>query len=481
MARQHPYPGASGSGRAGHPPRSQRRPETRASASKRSAGLLGLELKSLWDATMRQPASVWLICIYFGFEYVRPQSIYPALSGLPLGQVALVATLVAWFAEGMKTRKWIPLDGLVATFSVVVLLSSVTAVDPGLAFSELKVFINWILVYFLVTNVVDRRIAYYLFFGAFLLFSLKMSQHGTRTFVMRGFRFASWGAAGSPGWFQNSGEFAIQMCIFLPLSYYFAQALKERVSRWKYVLLLVVPVTALISVVASSSRGGQIGAAGVILFMILQSKHRIRGLVVAGAVLFAMWQVVPPEQKARFDAMGSDQTSQSRLTYWEDGLEIMNQYPVLGIGYKNWLPYYNRRYGGQQLSHNIFIEAGSELGYAGLVAFLLLIGGTFYTNLQTRRLSAGLGEWESFFRSAAYGLDAALVGFMISGFFVTVLYYPFFWVNLAMTAALHVAARRERHIQTSIDVRNRSGMGKTFRRRRSARRRTYEQSTRKVG
>jgi hypothetical protein len=40
----------------------------------------------------------------------------------------------------------------------------------------------------------------------------------------------------------------------------------------------------------------------------------------------------------------------------------------------------------------------------------------------------------------AHGLDAALWGYLASGFFVTVLYYPFFWINFAMTVALHRAA-----------------------------------------
>jgi hypothetical protein len=40
----------------------------------------------------------------------------------------------------------------------------------------------------------------------------------------------------------------------------------------------------------------------------------------------------------------------------------------------------------------------------------------------------------------AHGLDAALIGYLASGFFVTVLYYPFFWINFAMTVALHRAA-----------------------------------------
>jgi hypothetical protein len=34
-----------------------------------------------------------------------------------------------------------------------------------------------------------------------------------------------------------------------------------------------------------------------------------------------------------------------------------------------------------------------------------------------------------------------LIGYLVSGFFVTVFFYPYFWINFAMTAALHRVAR----------------------------------------
>ncbi len=88
------------------------------------------------------------------------------------------------------------------------------------------------------------------------------------------------------------------------------------------------------------------------------------------------------------------------------------------------------------------MQAGSELGYTGLLVFGLLIFYTFVINARTRNLARQLPE-RGFLVGMAHGLDGALVGYLVSGFFVTVLYYPFFWVNLAMTVALHKAARHE--------------------------------------
>jgi len=420
--------------------------------------LLYLQVSDLWAAAKSQPLSVWAIIIYFLFEYVRPQTIYPAIDFIPWAEGALAATIILYSLEGMKARRLIGLDGLLGLFSLVLLLSSLTAVYPSASFAAFKVYVNWVLVYVFLTLIVDTRTKYLLFYIAFLLYSLKMSQHGTRTFISRGFSFASWGATGAPGWFQNSGEFAIQMCIFLPLSYYFARGVRHRVQKWKYWLLMIMPGTALISLIASSSRGGQLGGACVILFMILQSRHRVRGIVVAILVLAAMWQIMPVPQKERFNTMGSDKTSVSRLTYWRRGRDIADDFPLLGIGYNNWMPYYTTHYGEGQLPHNIFIQAGAELGYSGLAAFFLMLVGTFVTNFKTRKLLSRIGDddWAPLLRTMAFGLDAALVGFVASGFFVTVLYYPFFWVNLAMTATLYLVVLRELRRKQSRSTRARS-------------------------
>ena len=116
----------------------------------------------------------------------------------------------------------------------------------------------------------------------------------------------------------------------------------------------------------------------------------------------------------------------------------MAEYPLLGIGYRNWLTYYRRHYNPTgELVHNIFLEAGAEMGYSGLAAFIAGILATFLMNWRTRR---AIRRREGFPARLQYylahGLDGALVGYMVAGFFVTVLYYPFFWINLAMTVVL---------------------------------------------
>jgi len=393
---------------------------------------------SIWRFIRTQPASFWLLNIYLMLEYVRPQQVWESLDILPWAFLTLVLTVAALFMEGRSMRLNTSASALLMVYTVVLVLSSVMAVRPAAAYAKWELYFSWVLIYLLITNIITTEKRFFVFSLAFLLYSFKMSQHGFRSWMMSGFSFTDWGVTGAPGWFHNSGEVGIQMCIFLPLSVEFILALRRHWGRYTRLFFYLFPTTAVATIVASSSRGALIGGAALALWWVARSKHRVRSLVAIAVVGALTWAVVPPEQKQRFSTAGQDETSVSRLDRWQAGIEMANENPVFGIGYNNWGVVYG------PLSHNIFIEAWSELGYSGLFAFIALIVATFVVNAKTRRMVRRLPTSTSFMEHMAFGLDGALIGFMASGFFVTVLYYPYFWINLAMTVALHVAARNER-------------------------------------
>jgi len=401
-----------------------------------------LGLATLWRVFRAQPPSFWFLCFYLMFEYVRPQVAYPQLDILPWGQAMLGLAVVSFILEGGVLRLSTPAPLLLAVFASLILLSSAAAYDPSYSWSRLHEFYTWPIVYLVITNIVTTQRRLLLFLGAFLAFNFKMSLFATRSWAAIGFVWRDWGVAGAPGWFQNSGEFGIEMCVFFPLSLFVILGLRPQLKPWQFITLLGVPASALVGMIASSSRGAILGGVAVLLWMVLLSKHRIRALL-GGAVAFALIvAITPPEQKARLRESGTDYTSTTRLTYWRRGIEMANSHPVLGIGYANWIPYYAAHYDGPvQVCHNIFVQVSSELGYTGLMGFLAMIACTFALNRRTRKLAKRVGERGRFMGSVARGLDGALIGYLVSGSFVTVLYYPYFWINLSFTAAANIIAR----------------------------------------
>lgn len=293
------------------------------------------------------------------------------------------------------------------------------------------------MVYFLVINIINTEKRLLLFTLAYLIFSFKMSQHGFFTWASRGFSFTAWGLVGAGGWFRNSGEFSIQMLIFGPMAMGFIYGLKDNWGRIKRWLFYFMPFTAAMSVLGASSRGAQLGLAAIAAMTLIKSKLGVKVLLPLLIVSAISYNYLPEAQKQRFSAMGEDETSLQRLDYWKFGLETMAEHPVLGIGYENWWQYYffsGKAVGYPREPHNIFIKAGAELGYPGLVCFILMILYVFILNAKTRRAAKRLDN--KFLYSMAHGLDAGLVGYLVAGFFVTVLYYPFFWVQMAITVAL---------------------------------------------
>jgi len=325
--------------------------------------LYSLSPRVIWGALKRQPASFWFVCIYLFFEYVRPQQVYKPIEVLPYARITIILALVSFLLERRRLH-FRMFEILLTIFSVIVVASSVTAFDSGLSYEKLPDFLSWVLIYLLIANTVDTEERFLIFMLSFLLYSFKMSQFGTRSWAQDGFAFRNWGTTGAPGWFQNSGEFGIQMCIFLPLIAAFIVALGRYWPRWLRWAAWAVPVTAITGIVASSSRGALVGLGAVVMWAIWTSRTKVRALTAAVVLAGLVYAITPPEQKVRFQQAGADPTSVSRTTMWKNGLEMMRDYPILGIGYDNWTEYHDINYGGHGLlAHNSFIQAGSELGY----------------------------------------------------------------------------------------------------------------------
>lgn len=397
----------------------------------------------IWDFLVTQPASFWWLNIYMFFEYVRPQELFPVINFLPWAQITLIATIAFFLIEGNWLRVGNVINKLLVAFSVIVVASIFTAYYPDESRKFLTLYFNWVLLFFLVVNIITTERRFYVFLLAFVLYNFQMTWGAVKQWSTFGFGFRSWGLTGGAGWFNNSGDFGVALCIFLPISIYFYFATRPYLKeKWKVWFIAALPITAVMSIVGSSSRGAVLGAAGFGLSSVLQTNRRVRTVILLAVAALIVWVALPTQQKQRFSEAGEDHTSVSRLTYWRHGREIAAAHPLHGIGYYNWMTYYDERLGPRVLPHNTFVLAMAELGYPGLIVFVGIIGATFVVNRRTRKLAHRYPMNGRFMFLIARGLDGATLGFVISGFFNTVLYYPFIYVHIAMVVSLHEVVRR---------------------------------------
>ena len=275
-----------------------------------------------------------------------------------------------------------------------------------------------------------------------------MSQHGFISYAQRGFGYATWGLTGSPGWFRNAGDFAAQMVIFAPLSIAFILALKSYWGRYKQLFFYLLPFTALMTIIGSASRGGQLGLAAVGVWFLLKSRRGIKAMIGILIVGWTLYSVLPEQMLEEYNTAGEDETSENRLVLWEFGLKVAGDYPVLGVGLENWLDYcfFVNPNGLSELTtcqetHNTYIEALVETGVIGLVFFIVILIFMFVQNARTRANAEHHDN--KFIWYMAHGLDGGLVGCMVSSIFISVLFYPMVWVQLALTVALHEVSKTQ--------------------------------------
>jgi len=404
--------------------------------------LYTLSPKALWQQFKQEHFAFWMLCFYLMLQYFDPAKIYQHLDLLPWDKIVLGLTVLAWPMD--PRRRWVSdsTNIWMTLFLVVIIVSSAFATYPDISWSRWFDFVDWYVIYFLIINLVTTGERYFIFMGIFLLANFKLSFFGARTWAERGFGFTSWGLEGPPGFFGNSSDFSSEMLMFAPIAFELALFVKPFARRVFYWFLMLGAVTAAMSVLGASSRGSQVGLAFQGAWIAVQRKLRVSVLIALGLLAGVGYALLPTAEKARFASIGKDNTSIQRLDYWRAGLKMIENHPILGVGYFNFAPVYAVHdrfklwHGKAQLPHNIFIQVGTDSGLIGLGVFLMLIYRNFKVAKDIRRACAKHKESPAFAPAVARGLTITTWGFVIAGQFNTVAYYPFLWINLALTVSL---------------------------------------------
>ncbi len=390
---------------------------------------------NMWSYLKAQHFSFWMICGYLFFEFVKPQALFPSISIVPWAQLFLIGAMVGAFLD--PTIKWVKsiANIYIIFFLITILISIATALYPEYSKRNFMLFFSWFIIYFLIINIVNSPGRFYIFLLIYVVAAAKIAIGTSKSWAMRGFSFEGWGLMGPTGYFQNSGELAILMVMLFPLAFFLYQHLKDRLRKWEKLLLLSFWICPILTILGASSRGSQIALGLQLILIFRKSIFRIKLLFGLVVLVCGLIFLLPPEQKERFSSAGEDRSSIQRLLYWEHGWEMMKDHPLTGVGFFNFIPYYNTYHKddilysdrGAELPHNIFIQVGTDAGFIALFLFFFLILYCFYTSIKISTSNQSL----PYEKVIASGLGYGIFGFVIAGQFVTVTYYPFFWVHLA--------------------------------------------------
>ncbi|MFQ3262053.1 O-antigen ligase family protein [Reinekea sp.] len=396
-----------------------------------------LKIKTMWRYFWSEHPAFWCACGFLFFEYFRPQTIYPAIDILPWSQLFILGALGLSILDKKSFFKINYPTVLIVLFFLQIELSRFFAYYPEWSSKNHIQFFQWIIVFFVVTITVTTRERFYIFIIIFLLCTLKISIGTSKNWAMRGFGFTSWGLMGPQGYFQNSGELAIQMLLLVALGFYLIKVFWSNSNRWEKFILALMFITPIMTIMGASSRGSQL-ALGILLFIFYWRRlYSPKVLAIIAFLFSALLFLLPDEQKDRFSNMGEDGTSVQRLLYWENGIEMIKEHPFTGVGLYNFIPYYTDVYPDDinftnqrgervaELPHNIFVQVGTDGGIPALLIYCLFI---IFCIIPKKKE-------DPVFDNIRDGLSKGVLAFVIAGQFVSVAYYPFLWVSYAVMAA----------------------------------------------
>jgi O-antigen ligase len=208
----------------------------------------------------------------------------------------------------------------------------------------------------------------------------------------------------------------------------------------------IITVPAIVwAIVATHSRGGLLGLAAV-HFAVFARKYRLNAFVLIPVCIVAAGLVMFTGAFFDRSTLGSstgsalDDSSMDRLYFWQAALKMAISRPFTGVGlasFRSAVWFYTEHWRGyqDQVAHSTWMTVLGEIGFPGLAAFLAMIYYMFRTISRSYRLLVRANP-PPIIRSSVIGLFGGLVGFCVSGTFLTQAYTWQIPILLAFTIAI---------------------------------------------
>jgi uncharacterized membrane protein YwzB len=250
------------------------------------------------------------------------------------------------------------------------------------------------------------------------------------------------------GLFGNPNDLSLHLVTMIPLAVCLALASKNKLMRWIYFAMAALFVGAN---TVTYSRGGFLGLVAVsgVLVWKLARKNRLNvslaSIVVGG--LFIL--LAPGNYGLRIlsifglaaDPVGS---SDQRRELLERSIVVSLRNPWgIGIGC---FPIVGVR---NLVTHNAYTQVSAELGLIGLAAYMIFMISPFRKLGAIERTLFAKDEHDWFYY-LAIGLQASIVGYMVSSFFVSVAYNWFIYYLIAYAVAFRRIYQIENNLHEEV-------------------------------
>jgi O-antigen ligase len=341
-------------------------------------------------------------------------------------QLALEGNLSAPLTE-------VKLIALLAMLAVVNIPLAMSPADAWQTFSG--TFIRCLVMFVVLVNVVrtEARLKGLLFLAigtAFLLSLGAIDEYRRGLAMVEGYRVSGRGV----GIFGNTNDMALFVVTILPIALAFFFGSRSKVGK---IIFASLSAVMLASIVLSYSRGAFLGLVVVLIFFTVKLRQRNRLGIIAGILVLsiAFSFVAPGNYGIRLlsifvPALDPVQSADLRRAELFRSLYTALRHPFFGIGMGNYINQVSLR---GYVTHNAYTEVAAEMGLAALTCY------TMFIVTPLRKLGQMVRETfdqrsSSRLYYLALGLEASLIAYMVSSFFLSVAYlwYVYYLVGYAV-------------------------------------------------
>ncbi|HKG22416.1 MAG TPA: O-antigen ligase family protein, partial [Blastocatellia bacterium] len=422
--------------------------------------------------------------------YARPNEMFPEFFGsFPLVRIVAIGTLAAYFVSklvaGERLTAW-PVE--LKMFVVITVLGIAfvpIAAAPG---DSMDVLLDtWLKVgaiFVLMINLIDTRERLRSLLKLVVICGTLIAMAGISSYLAGNFAIVDKGAgiriAGIVGGlFGNPNDMATTLDLLLPL----AVALAVTSGGLGRLIYLGCAGVLAAGVIVTFSRGGFLGllAVGCVLLWKAGKGHRVITAVIGVVMLGIFIAMMPGGYANRISSIFNFEqdltgSAQARRALLDRALAVASNHLIVGVGMGNFHIYSIH----EQVAHNSYLEIASELGVAGLIAYLILI---FSPLRRMRRIKREIeAASETPFRRAAGGnlsplararewsgsdaemyhlsvaFQAAIIGYIVCSAFGSIEYLWYLYYPVAYAVALsriRAAELSEAAVETAEQARAR--------------------------
>jgi O-antigen ligase len=235
-----------------------------------------------------------------------------------------------------------------------------------------------------------------------------------------------------------SGHVALanNMNQMIPLAYFLIIGSSDH-KRAIASIPLIIFMTALIG---SGSRAGVMGFAFFGLVLLFFSRRRALTAAIVGILVLVLFlsSVNISSTASRID----EAHVWGRFTGLTHGIEMMKRGNVFGVGPGCFARARGKYFGHPMDAHNLFGQVIGELGIPGMIAWFFLIQATFLNLAKSKRMLRSMAMQRSFYYFLASGIQASLVVRLFVSLGSHGLYYFYWYIMPAMSAAIFLGVKK---------------------------------------